>query len=220
MSIFNRISDKLKLPDAANALGGRDEPIVGAMRHFINGHSLHQPYPQEMRRILFGLGCFWGAERIFWNIKGVYVTAVGYMAGLTPNPTYKEVCTGLSGHNEVVLVIYDENLVSIDQLLNIFWENHDPTQGMGQGNDRGTQYRSGIYTTTNAQHERAIETKKSYQLALNGAGYGQITTEIIDAPEFYFAEEYHQQYLEKNLDGYCGIGGTGVACAAGLEIGS
>ncbi|MCF6321485.1 MAG: peptide-methionine (S)-S-oxide reductase MsrA [Rhizobiaceae bacterium] len=212
LDIFGKSS---ALPDASSALPGRSEPIKTASHHFINGNCLHPPYPEKMQSVLFGMGCFWGAERKFWELAGVYVTAVGYSAGITPNPTYKEVCSGMSGHNEVVLVVFDPAEILFEKLLNTFWESHNPTQGMRQGNDRGTQYRSGIYTANAQQLETAIASKASYQSALNDAGLGTITTEILEMPEFYFAEEYHQQYLEKNPGGYCGIGGTGVACAIG-----
>ncbi len=184
-------------------------------RHFVNGNPLVPPFP-GMEVALFGLGCFWGAERKFWEKPGVFTTAVGYAAGYTPNPTYKEVCSGLTGHNEVVLVVYDPKVIRYEDLLATFWENHDPTQGMRQGNDIGTQYRSGIYVHGEAQRKAAEASRDAYQKAISAAGHGKITTEIIDAPEFYYAEDYHQQYLAKNPDGYCGIGGTGVACPIGL----
>jgi peptide-methionine (S)-S-oxide reductase len=180
--------------------------------HYVNGHPLKPPYPDGMEMAMFGMGCFWGAERKFWQENGVFVTAVGYAAGYTPNPTYQEVCTGMTGHNEVVRVVYDPKVISYEQLLKLFWENHNPTQGMRQGNDTGTQYRSGIYTYSDAQKELAIASKNAYQQALSAAGYGEITTEILDAPEFYYAEGYHQQYLAKNPGGYCGLGGTNVSC--------
>ncbi len=184
-------------------------------RHFVNGNPLVPPFP-GMEVALFGLGCFWGAERKFWEKPGVFTTAVGYAAGYTPNPTYKEVCSGLTGHNEVVLVVYDPKVVRYEDLLATFWESHDPTQGMRQGNDVGTQYRSGIYVHGEAQRKAAEASRDAYQKAISAAGHGKITTEILDAPEFYYAEDYHQQYLAKNPDGYCGIGGTGVACPIGL----
>ena len=212
MFLIDRLTSKFKLPDAASALPGRDSELPTADKHFINGNPLKGPYPENMQSIVFGLGCFWGAERIFWDLEGVYVTAVGYSSGVTNNPTYQEVCTGLTGHNEVVLVVVDPEVLSLDELLKVFWESHDPTQGMRQGNDRGTQYRSGIYTVLADHQKIAAASKASYQQALSDAGRDKITTEVIDAPEFYFAEEYHQQYLAKNPDGYCGIGGTGVAC--------
>jgi peptide-methionine (S)-S-oxide reductase len=212
------LTSKFKLPDAASALPGRDNELPTANNHFINGNPLKGPYPENMQSIILGLGCFWGAERIFWDLEGVYVTAVGYSSGVTKNPTYQEVCTGLTGHNEVVLVVFDPEIISLDELLKTFWESHDPTQGMRQGNDRGTQYRSGIYTVFADHQKIATASKASYQLALSDAGRDKITTEVIVAPEFYFAEEYHQQYLAKNPDGYCGIGGTGVACPVNPNV--
>jgi len=184
--------------------------------HFVNGHPLEPPFPEGLRRALFGMGCFWGAEKKFWQRHGVFTTAVGYAAGTTPNPTYREVCTGRTGHSEVVLVVFDPVEVSYEELLKLFWENHDPTQGMRQGNDVGTQYRSGIYIFDGAQRAAAEASKKAYQNKLTQAGYGAITTEILDAPEFTYAEDYHQQYLAKNPDGYCGLGGTGVSCPVGV----
>ena len=208
---------KPELPTAETALKGRDNPIATAKTHFINGHDLKGPYPSGMETAVFGLGCFWGAERKFWEMgDGIWVTAAGYAAGLTPNPTYEEVCSGRTGHNEVVLVIYDPAKVTFDQLLKTFWESHDPTQGMRQGNDTGTQYRSGIYVTSEAQRAAAEASKAAYQRVLSANGYGPITTEIVDAPEFYFAEDYHQQYLAKVPHGYCGLGGTGLSCPVGL----
>lgn len=185
-------------------------------RHFVNGNPLAPPFPAGMEVAVFGLGCFWGAERKFWQKPGVSTTAVGYAAGFTPNPTYKEVCSGQTGHNEVVLVAFDPKLIRYEDLLQTFWESHNPTQGMRQGNDAGTQYRSGIYCYGEAQKKAAEASREAYQKALTAAGHGAITTEILDAPEFYYAEEYHQQYLAKNPDGYCGLGGTGVACPIGL----
>lgn len=185
-------------------------------RHFVNGTPLAPPFPAGMEVAVFGLGCFWGAERKFWQKPGVSTTAVGYAAGFTPNPTYKEVCSGQTGHNEVVLVAFDPKLIRYEDLLQTFWESHNPTQGMRQGNDAGTQYRSGIYCYGEAQKKAAEASREAYQKALTAAGHGAITTEILDAPEFYYAEEYHQQYLAKNPDGYCGLGGTGVACPIGL----
>jgi peptide-methionine (S)-S-oxide reductase len=190
---------------------------VGAT-HFVNGNRITPPFPDGMQRALFGMGCFWGAERKFWQVPGVYATAVGYAAGITPNPTYEEVCSGMTGHNEVVLVIYDPKQVTYDQLLAVFWESHDPTQGMRQGNDAGTQYRSGIYTFDPAQKKAAEASRAAYQAELERKGYGAITTEIVDAPEFYYAEDYHQQYLAKNPHGYCGLGGTGVSCPVGIDV--
>ncbi len=184
--------------------------------HFVSGHPLEPPFPEGMQRALFGMGCFWGAEKKFWQQSGVFTTAVGYAAGSTPNPTYREVCTGRTGHSEVVLVVFDPAVVSYDALLELFWENHDPTQGMRQGNDTGTQYRSGIYTFDETQRAAAEASKAAFQRELAAAGYGAITTEILPAPEFYYAEDYHQQYLAKNPDGYCGLGGTGVSCPVGV----
>ena len=184
--------------------------------HFVNGHPLEPPFPEGTRRALFGMGCFWGAEKKFWQKSGVFTTAVGYAAGVTPNPTYREVCTGRTGHSEVVLVVFDPAEVSYDELLKLFWENHDPTQGMRQGNDVGTQYRSGIYVFDEEQRKAAEASKAAFQQGLAAAGYGAITTEILPAPEFYYAEGYHQQYLAKNPDGYCGLGGTGVSCPVGV----
>jgi len=198
------------LPTPAEALPGRDEKMPVPAKHHVNGHSLQPPFPGGMEQALFGLGCFWGAERRFWERPGVYATAVGYAAGTTPNPTYKEVCTGMTGHNEVVLVVYDPEIVSYDELLKVFWESHNPTQGMRQGNDSGTQYRSGIYVYNASQLAAARASRERYQLRLDEKGVGAITTEIIAAPAFYYAEDYHQQYLAKNPGGYCGLGGTGV----------
>jgi len=199
------------MPGPDQALPGRDTPMPVAAAHFVNGHPLQAPFPDGMQQIVFGMGCFWGAERGFWQIEGVYTTAVGYAAGYTPNPTYREVCSGQTGHNEVVLVVFDPGLVSCAALLTAFWEGHDPTQGMRQGNDRGTQYRSGIYTYSEAQQQLAEASRKAYQEALSSNRCGAITTEIITAPVFYYAEDYHQQYLAKNPGGYCGLGGCGVA---------
>ena len=198
------------LPTPAEALPGRDEKMPVSAKHHVNGHSLQPPFPEGMEQALFGLGCFWGAERRFWETPGVYTTAVGYAAGITPNPTYQEVCTGMTGHNEVVLVVYDPAIVSYEELLKVFWESHDPTQGMRQGNDSGTQYRSGIYGYNALQLAAARASRERYQSRLEGKGIGAITTEIIEAPAFYYAEDYHQQYLAKNPGGYCGLGGTGV----------
>jgi len=202
---------KLTMPAPEEALPGRSEPIPTAERHFVNGKPLKGPYPDGIETIVFGMGCFWGAERLFWKIPGVYVTAVGYAAGHTPNPTYEEVCSGMTGHNEVVLVAYDPQQVSLNKLLKVFWESHDPTQVMRQGNDVGTQYRSGIYTTTPEQTETAEASREAYADALKARGLGPVATEIAPAAAFYFAEDYHQQYLAKNPAGYCGIRGTGVA---------
>jgi len=208
-----------EMPAKGQALPGRPNPIRTANQHFINGRPLKGPYPAGSERVIFGMGCFWGAERKFWELgDGVYVTAVGYGAGETPNPTYEEVCSGRTGHNEVVLVVYDPKKISFEKLLKTFWENHDPTQGMRQGNDVGTQYRSGIYTTTPAQKKAAEESKALYGNALAAKRHGAITTEVVDAPEFYFAEDYHQQYLAKNPMGYCGLGGTGVSCPIGTGV--
>jgi peptide-methionine (S)-S-oxide reductase len=209
---------KLSLPTAAEALPGRATALPTAERHFVNGRPLKGPYPEGMETLAVGLGCFWGAERKFWQLPGVFVTAVGYAGGVTPNPTYEEVCSGLTGHNEVVLVVYDPAQVSTEQVLATFWESHDPTQGMRQGNDVGTQYRSGIYTSTEAQRAAAEASKAAYGKALAAKGYGPITTEIVPAPAFYFAEDYHQQYLAKNPHGYCGLGGTGVSCPIGTGV--
>ena len=206
----------MPLPD--EALPGRSEKMAVPEAHFVNGARLSEPFPVGLERALFGMGCFWGAEKKFWQLPGVYSTAVGYAGGFTPNATYREVCSGMTGHNEVVLVIYDPRQVSYDTLLKTFWENHDPTQGMRQGNDVGTQYRSGIYYYTDAQRQAAEHSRELYQERLRTGGYGRITTEIVPAPEFYYAEEYHQQYLAKNPDGYCGLGGTGVSCPVGLEV--
>lgn len=203
------------LPSPDKALPGRPTPMSVPQHHYVNGNSIVPPYPERMKLALFGLGCFWGAERRFWQVSGVYSTAVGYAGGYTPNPTYEEVCTGMTGHNEVVRMVYDPDVVSYEALLGIFWETHDPTQGMRQGNDVGTQYRSGIYTFDRAQRVAAEASRSQYQAALRAHGYGEITTEILDAPDFYYAEAYHQQYLAKNPGGYCGLGGTGVRLTAG-----
>ncbi len=203
---------KLELPTAAESLPGRDQALTVTEHHAVHGHRMIAPFPPGLRLALFGLGCFWGAERIFWQTEGVYATAVGYAGGRTPNPTYEEVCSGLTGHNEVVQVVYDPAVVVYATLLKVFWESHNPTQGMRQGNDRGTQYRSGIYTYDAEQKLQALAARAAYQQALHAAGMDEITTEIVDAPKFYYAEDYHQQYLAKNPRGYCGLGGTGVAC--------
>lgn len=200
------------MPSPEEALPGRPEPIPTAERHYVSGRPLNGPYPEGMQQALFGLGCFWGAERVFWRTPGVWVTAVGYAGGHTPNPTYKEVCSGRTGHTEAVLVVFDPSELSYGELLRHFWEAHDPTQGMRQGNDVGTQYRSALYTFGEEQRRLAEESKAAYEPALAGRGMGPITTEIAPAPAFYFAEDYHQQYLAKNPAGYCGLGGTGVAC--------
>jgi len=209
---------KLSLPTTAEALPGRAQAIPTAERHFINGRPLKGPFPEGLETIVVGLGCFWGAERKFWQLPGVFVTAVGYAAGVTPNPTYEEVCSGMTGHNEVVLVVYDPAQVSTEQVLATFWESHDPTQGMRQGNDVGTQYRSGIYVTTEAQRAAAEASKAAYGKALAARGYGAVTTEILTAGPFFYAEDYHQQYLAKNPHGYCGLGGTGVSCPIGTGV--
>ncbi len=214
MGMFS--SKKLRMPSPGEALPGRQAAMRLGDAHFVNGHALQPPFPEGLQRAVFGMGCFWGAERKFWQTRGVWSTAVGYAAGLTPNPTYEEVCSGGTGHNEVVLVVYDPREVSYEQLLAVFWESHDPTQGMRQGNDAGTQYRSGIYTFNAAQREAAEATKLAYGKQLAAAGFGPITTEIVEAPTFYYAEDYHQQYLGKNPRGYCGLGGTGVSCPIGL----
>jgi peptide-methionine (S)-S-oxide reductase len=208
--------EKTRLPTKEKALPGRAEAMEVPERHFVSGARLTAPFPDGLQRALFGMGCFWGAEKKFWQLPGVYSTAVGYAAGLTPNPTYREVCSGMTGHNEVVLVVFDPAKVSYDTLLKTFWENHNPTQGMRQGNDVGTQYRSGIYYADEAQRAAAERSREAYQAELTRRGYGAITTEIAAAPEFYYAEEYHQQYLAKNPDGYCGLGGTGVSCPVGV----
>ena len=207
---------KTKMPSREEALPGRAERMPVPDQHYVNQARLTPPFPHGLQRAMFGMGCFWGAERKFWQLAGVYSTAVGYAAGHTPNPTYREVCTGMTGHNEAVLVVFDPKNISYDDLLKTFWENHDPTQGMRQGNDVGTQYRSAIYTFSPEQKRAAEASRAAYQDRLTAAGFGRITTEILDAPPFYYAEDYHQQYLAKNPDGYCGIGGTGVSCPAGV----
>jgi peptide-methionine (S)-S-oxide reductase len=206
------------IPDANDALPGRDQPIELTERHTVLGTPLLPPFPEGIEHIVVGMGCFWGAERIFWQTPGVYTTAVGYAGGSTPNPTYREVCSGMTGHTEVVLVAYDPKRVSTEAILRLFWEGHDPTQGMRQGNDSGTQYRSAIYWHTQQQHDLAIATRDAYAEALRAAGRGQITTEIAESGPFYAAEDYHQQYLQKNPGGYCGIGGTGVSCPIGVGV--
>jgi len=204
------------MPDRERALPGRAETIAVADRHAVLGSPMTPPWPEGAETAMFGLGCFWGAERKFWQTPGVLSTQVGYAGGYTPNPTYREVCTGMTGHNEVVRVVFDPKVVSYEALLKVFWENHDPTQGMRQGNDSGTQYRSGIYAYGAAQRKAAEASRSAYEKALREAGHGRITTEVVDAPAFYYAEDYHQQYLHKNPDGYCGLGGTGVSCPVGL----
>jgi peptide-methionine (S)-S-oxide reductase len=205
-----------RLPAGSETLPGRQVKMPVPAAHFVNGHPLQAPFPAGMQQALFGMGCFWGAERKFWELKGVYSTAVGYAAGQTPNPTYREVCSGMTAHAEVVLVVFDPAVVSYDELLRVFWENHDPTQGMRQGNDAGTQYRSGVYYFDESQRIAAEHSRDAFQRELSAAGYRRITTEIVAAPEFYYAEDYHQQYLAKNPGGYCGLGGTGVSCPVGV----
>ena len=209
MGLFG-FGKKLTLPTPAEALPGRSESMPVPSQHYVNGNPLSAPFPDGMEMAMFGLGCFWGAERKFWQQPGVFSTAVGYAAGITPNPTYQEVCTGMTGHNEVVLVVFDPKAIAYETLLKVFWESHDPTQGMRQGNDTGTQYRSGIYVYSDARKKQAEASRDAYQQALKAAGYGDISTEILDAPPFYYAEAYHQQYLAKNPNGYCGLGGTNV----------
>jgi len=217
MALFRK---KSTMPAQDDALPGRAQPLQVSPNHFVNGHRIVPPFPAGLREAVFGMGCFWGAERLFWQLPGVYSTAVGYAGGFTPNPGYEEVCTGGTGHTEVVRVIYDPEKIDYEDLLKVFWESHDPTQGMRQGNDVGTQYRSAIYTTDPEQRAVAEESKRAYQARLTAAGLGQITTEIREAPEFYYAEDYHQQYLAKNPDGYCGIGGCGVPFKiAELQVG-
>jgi peptide-methionine (S)-S-oxide reductase len=210
------MSLKLRMPTPEQALPGHAEAMPVPDAHYVNGHELIPPFPAGLEQAVFGMGCFWGAERKFWETPGVYSTAAGYAGGYTPNATYREVCSGMTGHAEVVLVVFDPRVVSYEQLLRIFWENHDPTQGMRQGNDIGTQYRSVIYTMSPEQQQAAEASRAAYQDRLTAAGYGRITTEILPAPPFYYAEDYHQQYLAKNPQGYCGIGGTGVTCPVGL----
>jgi peptide-methionine (S)-S-oxide reductase len=212
--LFGRHKTEMIAPE--DALGGRDVPMPIPAQHLVNGHSLRAPFPQGFEEAIFGMGCFWGAERKFWQTDGVWTTAVGYAGGFTPNPTYEEVCGGRTGHAEVVLVVFDPAVVSYEQLLKVFWEGHDPTHGMRQGNDVGTQYRSAIYTTSPEQRKTAEESREAYQQVLDAAHYGTITTEIADAGPFYYAEDYHQQYLAANPNGYCGLGGTGLACPVGL----
>jgi peptide-methionine (S)-S-oxide reductase len=207
---------KLEMPDPENALPGRDAPLRISGVHYVNGNSIVPPFPEGLETAVFGMGCFWGAERMFWKLDGVYATAVGYGGGLTPHPTYEEVCSGRTGHTEVVLVVYDPEKISYRRLLQVFWEGHDPTQGMRQGNDVGTQYRSAVYVANDTQLAAAKETQDAYQEKLTAAGYESITTEIAEAGPFFYAEDYHQQYLAKNPNGYCGIGGTGVSCPVGL----
>ena len=209
---------KTTMPSRSEALPGRDAAMTVPYAHFVNGNPLRGRFPDNMQKAVFGLGCFWGAERRFWQTDGVFTTAVGYAGGITPNPTYEEVCSGDTGHTEVVLVVFDPVFVSYEQLLKVFWESHDPTQGMRQGNDIGTQYRSAIYTLDDAQQSDARQSLATYQAELSAAGHGQITTEVLPLDTFYYAEDYHQQYLAKNPGGYCGIGGTGVSCPVGLDL--
>ncbi|MEL7115040.1 MAG: peptide-methionine (S)-S-oxide reductase MsrA [Pseudomonadota bacterium] len=218
--MFQFLRKKAEMVAKADALPGRDMAIPTAATHFVNGTDLKAEVPAGFEEAMFGMGCFWGVERMFWKVPGVYSTMVGYAGGFTPNATYEEVCSGLTGHNEVVRVIFDPSVVSYDALLQVFWEGHDPTQGMRQGNDMGTQYRSGIYVYSDAQREAAERTKAAFQPGLTSAGYDAITTEIVEAPVFYFAEDYHQQYLAKNPAGYCGLGGTGVTCPIGTGVAS
>lgn len=221
MFLAQMFDRKLNKPSASTALPGRSEPIDSGTNHYVSGLSYHAPYPEGMKTAMFGMGCFWGVERKFWQLEGVYVTAVGYAAGFTPNPTYKEVCSGMTAHNEVVLVVYDPEKITYETLLKTFWEEHDPTQGNRQGNDIGTQYRSGIYVYSEEQKDAALSLKALFQKQLEKSGISRtITTEILDAPEFFFAEEYHQQYLAKNPLGYCGVGGTGVSCPIGTGVSS
>jgi peptide-methionine (S)-S-oxide reductase len=215
MGLFD-IRKKHLIPDADSALPGRETPMRVPAAHHVNGNPMTPPFPEGYQQAVFGMGCFWGVERIFWQLPGVYTTAVGYAAGLTPHPTYQEVCSGLTGHNEVVLVVFDPSQVGYEALLKTFWEGHDPTQGMRQGNDMGTQYRSGIYTFDESQQVAAEASRKAFQPVLAAAGFGEISTEIQPAGPFYYAEDYHQQYLAKNPGGYCGLGGTGVSCPVGV----
>ena len=215
MAIFSSPM-KLRLPTPDQALPGHDMPMPVPDEHFVNGNRIAPPFPAGLEQAVFGMGCFWGAERKFWEAPGVYTTAVGYAGGYTPNATYQEVCSGMTGHTEVVLVVFDPKVTSYDAMLKMFWENHDPTQGNRQGNDVGTQYRSAVYVAGGAQRAAAFASRDQYEARLKDAGYGEITTEIADAPEFYYAEEYHQQYLAKNPNGYCGLGGTGVSCPDGV----
>lgn len=216
--MFSR-KKKPDIPSAEDALPGRDTPMPVPETHYVNGRPLKPPFPENMEQAVFGLGCFWGVERLFWEQAGVYTTAVGYAGGYTANPTYQEVCSGQTGHNEVVLVVFDPAEIPYARLLTLFWEGHDPTQGMRQGNDVGAQYRSGIYTYGDAQQRAATASRDDYQKAISAAGYGAISTEILAAPEFYYAEDYHQQYLAKNPGGYCGHGGTGISCAVARQAG-
>ena len=214
MALFGH---KNEMPTPERALAGRDDQMPVPAAHYVNGHPLTPPFPEGVEQAIFAMGCFWGAERVFWQADGVFTTAVGYTGGFTPNPTYQEVCSGRTGHTEAVLVVFDPAVITYEALLRLFWENHDPTQGMRQGNDVGTQYRSGIYTFSDEQLSQAKMSRDAYQEVLRSAGYGDITTEIKPATAFYYAEDYHQQYLAKNPNGYCGLGGTGVACPVGLK---
>ena len=216
--MFSLFSDKSRMPTAGDALPGRPEPMPVPTHHFVLETPLQPPFPAGFEEAFFGLGCFWGAERLFWRVPGVHTTAVGYAAGFTPNPTYREVCSGRTGHNEVVRVVYDPAKVTFDDLLRVFWESHDPTQGMRQGNDVGTQYRSGVYCSSDAQLQAAERSRAGYAAALKAAGLGAVTTEVLASPVFFCAEDYHQQYLAKNPGGYCGIGGTGVSCPVGVGV--
>jgi peptide-methionine (S)-S-oxide reductase len=217
MALFSGATS-IRLPRPEQALPGRDTVMPVPAAHFVNGHPLVPPFPEGLEQAVFGMGCFWGAERKFWQTPGVYATAVGYAGGYTKNATYKEVCSGMTGHTEVVLVVFDPAVTSYDAMLKVFWENHDPTQGMRQGNDVGTQYRSAIYVFSPAQAAAAQASRDAYQERLTAAGFGRISTEIAQAPPFYYAEDYHQQYLAKNPNGYCGLGGTGVSCEVGLSV--
>jgi peptide-methionine (S)-S-oxide reductase len=216
VNVFQMFRHKTDMPTAEDALPGRAERMPVPDKHYVLGTPLEPPFPEGLERAVFGMGCFWGAERGFWELDGVYTTAVGYAGGLTPNATYEEVCSGRTGHAEVVLVVFDPEKISYEELLKAFWEGHDPTQGMRQGNDVGTQYRSVIFTSSDAQHEAALASRERYQERLGSEGYGEITTDVAEEPDFYYAEDYHQQYLAKNPNGYCGLGGTGVSCPVGL----
>jgi len=217
MALFGSAT-ALRLPRPEQALPGRAAAMPLPAEHFVNGNAIAPPFPAGLEQVVFGMGCFWGAERKFWQAPGVYTTAVGYAGGYTPNPTYREVCSGMTGHTEVVLVVFDPRVTSFDAMLKLFWESHDPTQGMRQGNDVGTQYRSAIFTSSPEQRQAAAASRHMFQDRLTGSGYGRITTEIADAPTFYYAEDYHQQYLAKNPNGYCGLGGTGVSCPIGVGV--
>jgi peptide-methionine (S)-S-oxide reductase len=216
--MFSFMKKLTKLLPAESTLPGRAQPMPVPDRHFVNGHPLKGPFPAGLQQAVFGLGCFWGAERLFWKLPGVYSTAVGYAGGETKNPTYEEVCSGFTNHTEAVLVVFDPAVIGYDELLKVFWEGHDPTQGMRQGNDAGSQYRSAVYTYGAEQMKAALASKEAYEKAIRAKGFGPITTEIREAPEFFYAEDYHQQYLGKNPNGYCGLGGTGVSCPAGVTV--